>query len=84
MESSVVVEAMDPLDLAVCRVCGMTLARAHARSGDPALLSGDLGDGDAFDLAIADFAGRVLRIRTNAIAQLGGGCARRRYGSREG
>ena len=36
--------------------CGGTLARAHARSGEPALISGYLGKGDTFDHAIADFA----------------------------
>jgi uncharacterized protein (DUF2252 family) len=36
--------------------CGGTLARAHARSGDPALISGYLGKADTFDRAIADFA----------------------------
>jgi uncharacterized protein (DUF2252 family) len=36
--------------------CGATLARAHARSGEPALLSGYLGKGDQFDQAITDFA----------------------------
>jgi len=38
------------------RLCGHTLARAHARSGDAALIAGYLGDGDAFDEALADFA----------------------------
>jgi hypothetical protein len=38
------------------RLCGRTLARAHARSGDAALMSGYMGDSDAFDEAIADFA----------------------------
>ena len=38
------------------RLCGRTLARAHARSGDPAVISGYMGDSDAFDVAIADFA----------------------------
>ena len=38
------------------RLCGRTLARAHARSGDAALISGYLGDSDAFDEALADFA----------------------------
>lgn len=37
--------------------CGWTLARAHARSGEPALIAGYLGDGDGFDRAIAAFAG---------------------------
>jgi uncharacterized protein (DUF2252 family) len=36
--------------------CGWTLARAHARSGEPALIAGYLGESDVFDEAIADFA----------------------------
>jgi len=36
--------------------CAWTLARAHARSGSPAQISGYLGKGDAFDEAIADFS----------------------------
>jgi hypothetical protein len=39
-----------------CRFCGWALARAHARSGDPALISGYLGRKDVFDRAIATFA----------------------------
>ena len=38
------------------QLCGAALARAHARSGDPALLSGYLGERDVFDRAIARFA----------------------------
>ena len=38
------------------QVCGRTLARAHARSGDAATISGYLGGGTAFDQAIASFA----------------------------
>jgi len=37
-------------------VCGWALARAHARSGVPAQISGYLGKSDAFDEAIAAFA----------------------------
>ncbi len=37
-------------------VCGWTLARAHARSGDRIAISAYLGSGDAFDRAIADFS----------------------------
>lgn len=37
-------------------VCGWILARAHARSGDPAVISGYLGKGDVFDEAIAEFS----------------------------
>ncbi len=38
------------------RLCGRTLARAHARSGDAAEISGYLGDGETFDEAIGHFA----------------------------
>jgi hypothetical protein len=37
-------------------LCGRTLARAHGRSGDPAMVSGYVGSGTAFDEAIATFA----------------------------
>jgi uncharacterized protein (DUF2252 family) len=37
-------------------LCGRTLARAHARSGDAAALSAYLGDSAEFDKAIAEFA----------------------------
>jgi uncharacterized protein (DUF2252 family) len=36
--------------------CGHTLARAHARSGEPAVIAGYLGDSDVFDNAIAAFS----------------------------
>ncbi|MFO0970255.1 MAG: DUF2252 domain-containing protein [Gemmataceae bacterium] len=36
--------------------CGWCLARSHARSTDPALMSGYMGKGDALDEAIADFS----------------------------
>ena len=38
------------------RLCGWTLASAHARSGDPAAIAGYLGNGENFDRAIADFS----------------------------
>ncbi|WP_008312806.1 DUF2252 domain-containing protein [Leptolyngbya sp. PCC 6406] len=37
-------------------ICGSTLALAHARSGDPAMIGGYLGKGDGFDRAVANFA----------------------------
>ena len=40
-------------------ICGWTLARAHARSGQPAIISGYLGKSDKFDQAIANFADRL-------------------------
>jgi uncharacterized protein (DUF2252 family) len=36
--------------------CGATLARAHARSGEPAAISGYLGKSDVFDRAVTAFA----------------------------
>ena len=51
------VEVLSPGSMAEYgEFCGWTLARAHARSGEPALLSGYLGKSDVFDAAIADFA----------------------------
>jgi uncharacterized protein (DUF2252 family) len=38
------------------RVCGWTLARAHARSGDRIAIASYLGTGDVFDQAIATFS----------------------------
>jgi uncharacterized protein (DUF2252 family) len=38
------------------RLCGRTVARAHARSGDPALIAGYMGKSEAMDDAIASFA----------------------------
>jgi hypothetical protein len=40
------------------RVCGWTLARAHARSGDRIAIAAYLGKGKSFDEAIADFSSR--------------------------
>ncbi|MGZ4548845.1 MAG: DUF2252 family protein, partial [Blastococcus sp.] len=37
-------------------VCGWTLARAHARSGDRIALAAYLGGGPAFDVAVREFA----------------------------
>jgi uncharacterized protein (DUF2252 family) len=51
------IERMTPSDLAVyAGLCGWTLARAHARSGDRIALAAYLGGSDQFDQAIADFA----------------------------
>ena len=48
---------MDPvLFTAYVELCAATLARAHARTSDPAQISGYLGNGDTFDRAIASFA----------------------------
>ena len=59
MKGSVVVEEMTPLGLSMyAGGCGWTLARAHARSGDPVAIAAYLGPGDAFDRSVLDFAVR--------------------------
>jgi hypothetical protein len=42
--------------LLYAQLCGRTLAHAHAKSGDAALISGYLGKSDTFDQAIGEFA----------------------------
>lgn len=57
MKGSAVIEAMAPDRLArYGEVCGATLARAHARTGDAAKIAGYLGEDDAFDRAVTRFA----------------------------
>ena len=59
MKGSVDVESMLPAALAFyARLCGWTLARAHARSGDPVAIAAYLGKKDRFDQSIADFSER--------------------------
>jgi uncharacterized protein (DUF2252 family) len=56
---SVDVETLPPKGLALYgQVCGWTLARAHARSGDRIAIGAYLGNGDSFDRAIAEFSER--------------------------
>jgi hypothetical protein len=38
------------------RLCGATLAHAHARSADAIAIAGYLGSGDTFDKAVTEFA----------------------------
>ena len=54
---SAAVETMDPLLLGTyAQLCSWTLARAHARSGDPVAITSYLGGSDTFAQALADFA----------------------------
>ena len=56
-KGSAVIEAMKPSAMAAyARLCGWTLARAHARSGDAVAIASYLGSGDRFDRALARFA----------------------------
>ncbi len=59
MKGSVLVEAMTlPMLTLYARTCGWTLARAHARSGDPIAMAAYLGGSGAFDKSITDFSER--------------------------
>jgi len=56
-KGSIDVEALSPRGLEVyARMCGWTLARAHARSGDAVAIGAYLGSKATFDQAIAEFA----------------------------
>ena len=81
------------------RLCGHTLARAHARSSDPVLIAGYMGKSEAFDDALASFAmayaartksdyDRLVKAKKNkgAGAKLdgGGGSKKGTAGSRKG
>jgi uncharacterized protein (DUF2252 family) len=56
-KGSVEVELMDPPELeAYGKICGWTLARAHARSGDRIAIAAYLGKGESFDRSLASFS----------------------------
>jgi uncharacterized protein (DUF2252 family) len=51
------IDRMEPVAMtAYGRMCGWTLARAHARSGDRIAIAAYIGNGTAFDQAVAAFA----------------------------
>ena len=57
MKGSIEAETLLPVGLSFyARTCGWTLARAHARSGDPVAIAEYLGKTDAFDRSITDFS----------------------------
>jgi uncharacterized protein (DUF2252 family) len=57
MKGSAEVEAMNPDRMGrYAALCGVTLAHAHARSGDPIGIAGYLGNSNTFDRAVAEFA----------------------------
>jgi uncharacterized protein (DUF2252 family) len=59
MKGSISMEGATPLGLQLyARACGWTMARAHARSGDPVAIAAYLGSSDAFDRSITDFSQR--------------------------
>lgn len=57
MKGSADVEAMDPRRMAAySELCGATLARAYARAGDAAMISGYVGGGSGLRESLADYA----------------------------
>jgi hypothetical protein len=57
MKGSAAVETMRPERLEVySELCGTTLGRAHARTGNAAKITGYLGDDDTFERALERFA----------------------------
>lgn len=59
MKGSAIVEGMKPLGMGFyANACGWTLARAHARSGDPIAIATYLGKSDKFERSITDFSER--------------------------
>ena len=57
MKGSADVATMDPKRMALYgALCGLALARAHARSGDAARIAGYIGTSDRFDSALVEFA----------------------------
>jgi sugar/nucleoside kinase (ribokinase family) len=59
MKGSADVESLQAFGLEFYgRLCGWTLARAHARSGDQVAMAAYLGKNDRFDVAMTDFSER--------------------------
>jgi uncharacterized protein (DUF2252 family) len=55
-KGSALVDTRGPRQLsAYAEMCGRTLARAHARSGDAVAITSYLGNSDRFDLALSEF-----------------------------
>jgi hypothetical protein len=71
-KGSAVLDDMDPPTLSTYGgLCGWTLARAHARTGDRFAIAAYLGDDETFDRAVAEFAERYADRTERDHAQLG-------------
>jgi uncharacterized protein (DUF2252 family) len=85
MKGSAIVEAMRPLGLNYyASICGWTLARAHARSGDPVAIAEYLGADDTFDKAITDFSERYADQNEQDYQEFVGAVRSGRLEAREG
>ena len=81
---SVDIDTIDPHGLEVyAEVCGWTLARAHARTGDRAGIASYLGGSDRFDDAVAEFAERYADQNERDHAALGEAVAAGRLPARD-
>ena len=70
-KASAVIETMAPDEMALySRLCGMTLARAHARSGDRVAIAAYLGSSKVFDDAMASFAESYADLNASDCAAL--------------
>jgi len=59
MKGSALVEQMSVEAMTFyAKICGWTLARAHARSGDPVAIAAYLGEDDSFDRSVTNFSER--------------------------
>ena len=68
-------ETMGPGLLALfARLCGASLARAHARSGDPVAIAAYLGGSDRFDRALTEFAHSYADQNERDFEALGAAC----------
>ena len=75
-KGSVAIEQLRPAGLGACgALCGWTLARAHARSGDRAAIAAYLGGSDRFDRAVARFATTYADLTERDHAALGAAVA---------
>ena len=61
-KASADIDRDDPVRLQkYARLCGWTLAHAHARTGDAVAIAGYLGSSDVFDKALTSFAERYAK-----------------------
>ena len=68
-------ETMKPAGLlSYARICGWALARAHARSGNPAAIAAYLGTSGRFERAMLDFSEAPTRTRPSSTTRR---CGRR-------
>jgi uncharacterized protein DUF2252 len=70
-KGSAVVETMDPEGMRLyAELCGWTLARGHARTGDRIAIASYLDGGAAFDQAMVEFAERYADLNERDYAAL--------------